>query len=236
VRKGSLGGSLTHQAMVQGSIDCYPEYTGTAYTEILKHKPITDVQQVYDTIKRKYAQKFSVTVSPPLGFSNGFAILIRGADARRLGIKTISQAARHTPQWVAGFGPDFITRADGFPGFSRAYGLRFSGPPRSMDLSLINRALVSHNVDLIAGNETDGLIPKLDLFQLRDDKSYFPPYQGVILMRRDVLQKSPALQRVLDQLSGAITTKDMQQLNYEVDGKKREVADVVREWRRKKGF
>jgi glycine betaine/choline ABC-type transport system substrate-binding protein len=123
-----------------------------------------------------------------------------------------------------------------FPGFSRTYDLRFSGAPRSMDLSLINRALVSRNVDLIAGNETDGLIPKLDLFQLRDDKNFFPPYQGVILMRSDVLQKSPAVQRVLEQLDGAITTQDMQRLNYQVDGEMRDIADVVRAWRKTRGF
>jgi glycine betaine/choline ABC-type transport system substrate-binding protein len=105
-----------------------------------------------------------------------------------------------------------------------------------MDLSLINRALSSGKVDLIAGNETDGLIPKLDLFQLQDDKNFFPPYQAVILVRRDTLQKSPVLQRVLEQLSGAISTTEMQRLNYQVDGEKREVAEVVRAWRKTKGL
>ncbi|HEX8236401.1 MAG TPA: ABC transporter permease/substrate-binding protein [Abditibacteriaceae bacterium] len=236
VRKSGLGGSLPHQALVQGRIDAYPEYTGTAFTEILKHKPVTDVRQVYDTVKREYADKFGVAVSEPLGFSNGFAILIRGEEARRLGIKTISQAARYAPQWVPGFGPDFITRADGFPGFSRTYNLRFERAPRSMDLSLINRALSSGKVDLIAGNETDGLIQKLDLFQLQDDKKFFPPYQAVFLVRQDALRKSPALQRVLEKLNGAISTKEMQRLNYQIDGEKRDVTDVVRAWRKTKGF
>lgn len=236
VRKSGLGGSLPHQALVQGRIDAYPEYTGTAFAEILKNKPITDVQQVYDTVKRDYAGKFNVAVSEPLGFSNGFAILIRGEEARRLGIKTISEAGRYTPQWVPGFGPDFISRADGYPGFSRTYNLRFARAPRSMDLSLINRALSSGKVDLIAGNETDGLIPKLDLFQLQDDKNFFPPYQAVILARQDTLQKSPVLQRVLEALSGAISTTEMQRLNYQIDGEKRDVAEVVRAWRKTKGF
>jgi osmoprotectant transport system permease protein len=236
VRKSGLGGSLPHQALVQGRIDAYPEYTGTAFAEILKNKPITDVQQVYNTVKRDYADKFDVAVSEPLGFSNGFAILIRGEEARRLGIKTISEAARYAPQWVPGFGPDFISRADGLPGFSRTYNLRFARAPRSMDLSLINRALSSGKVDLIAGNETDGLIPKLDLFQLQDDKSFFPPYQAVFLVRQDTLQKSPVLQRVLEKLGGAISTTEMQRLNYEVDGEKRDVTDVVGAWRKRKGF
>jgi osmoprotectant transport system substrate-binding protein len=114
--------------------------------------------------------------------------------------------------------------------------LRFARAPRSMDLSLINRALSSGKVDLIAGNETDGLIPKLDLFQLQDDKSFFPPYQAVFLVRQDTLQKSPVLQRVLEKLGGAISTTEMQRLNYEVDGEKRDVTDVVGAWRKRKGF
>lgn len=235
-RRGGLGGNLPHQALLGGRIDCYPEYTGTAFAEILKHKPITDVRAVYNRVQEDYAQKFDVGVSEPLGYSNGFAILVRGADARRLKLKTISDAAPHTPKWVAGFGPDFITRADGYPGFARTYNLRFSRAPRSMDLSLINRALASGQVDLIAGNETDGLIQKLDLVQLQDDKKYFPPYEAVILARRDVLRRTPALRQALDALAGKISTEEMRRMNLAVDGDKRPIPDVVREWIKSEGF
>jgi glycine betaine/choline ABC-type transport system substrate-binding protein len=229
-----LGGNLCHQALISKQIDCYAEYTGTAYTEILDYKPQSDVAKVYEQVKADYARKFEVEASPPLGFSNGFAMLIRGADARRLGITKLSQAAPHAKNWVAGFGPDFITRADGYPGLSKAYNLRFSGAPRSMDLALINRALAAGKVDIIAGNETDGLIPKLDLFQLQDDLQYFPPYQGVYLTRREALQKWPALREVFEELAGAISTEEMQKMNYAVDGEKRAIPDVARSWREQK--
>ena len=230
-RRGpTLAGNLAHQAITNGKIDAYPEYTGTAYTELLGHKPITDTQRVYDEAKAEYQSKWKLTISPPLGFSNGFAMLIRGKDAKRLNIKTLSEAAPYARNWTAGFGPDFISRADGWPGLSRAYGLQLAAPPKSLDLGLLNRALASGQVDLIAGNETDGTIPSLGLFQLRDDKHYFPPYQGVYIVRDDALNKQPKLREVLDKLANSISTDEMQKLNYQVDGEKKNPADVARAW------
>jgi osmoprotectant transport system permease protein len=229
-RRFELGGSLAHQALLSGQIDCYPEYTGTAYVEILKHPPATDPRAVYDEVKREYAEKFKVVVSPPLGYSNDFAILVRGSDARHLNLKTISDAARYAPAWRAGFGQDFMSRSDGYAGFARAYGLKFSEPPREMDLSLTYRALASNQVDLIAGNSTDGLIAALDLVQLEDDRRYFPPYEAVILARQDTIGRAPALGEVLERLSRAIPTEEMRRLNYEVDGKRRDRREVAREW------
>jgi osmoprotectant transport system permease protein len=229
-RRFELGGNLAHDALVSGQIDLYPEYTGTAYTAILHHQPITDPRAVYEQVKREYAENFKVEVSAPLGFSNDFAILVRGQDARRLGLKTISDAAPYTRTWRAGFGQDFMSRADGYPGFVRAYGLKFSEQPREMDLSLTYRALASNQVDLIAGNSTDGLIAALDLVQLEDDRHYFPPYEAVILARSDTLARAPALASALARLNNAISTDEMRRLNYEVDGKKRDRREVVREW------
>jgi osmoprotectant transport system permease protein len=229
-RRFELGGNLAHQALLSGQIDCYPEYTGTSFVEILKHAPITDPGAVYAEVQHEYADKFKIEVGPPLGYSNDFAILVRGADARRLGLKTISDAVRYAPGWRAGFGQDFMSRADGYAGFARAYGLRFAEPPREMDLSLTYRALASNQVDLIAGNSTDGPIAALDLFQLEDDRRYFPPYEAVILARRDTIARVLALGDVLKRLSKAISTEDMRRLNYEVDGKKRDRREVAREW------
>ena len=230
-RRGpDLGGNLAHLALLSGKIDAYPEYTGTAYTDILKHQPISDTQRVYDETKAEYQRKFGLTISPPLGFSNGFAMLIRGADAKKLGIKTLSDAVPYARDWRAGFGPDFISRADGWPGLARVYGLQLAAPPRSLDLGLLNRALASGQVDLIAGNETDGTIPSLGLFQLKDDKHYFPPYQGVYIVRDAALQKQPKLRAVLDELANSISTQQMQKLNYQVDGEHKRPADVARAW------
>jgi glycine betaine/choline ABC-type transport system substrate-binding protein len=214
----------------------YPEYTGTSYTAILHHPPITDPRSVYDQVKREYAEKFNVEVSQPLGFENTFAILVRGVEARRLKLKTISDAAAHAPSWRAGFGQDFMSRADGYPGFSRTYNLKFAEQPREMDLSLTYIALASGKVDLIAGNSTEGRIGQLDLVQLEDDRHYFPPYQAVYLVRKDSLLRVPALSEVLSKLANAISTEEMRQLNYEVDANRRNQTEVVRAWLKWKGF
>jgi osmoprotectant transport system permease protein len=234
-RRFELGGNLPHEALVSGTLDLYPEYTGTSFTAILHHAPVGDPRAVYDQVKQEYANQFKVDVSPPLGFENTFAILVRGADARKLNLKTISDAASHSPQWRAGFGQDFMSRADGYPGFSKAYGLKFAAV-REMDLSLTYIALSSNQVDLIAGNSTEGRIATLDLFQLADDRHYFPPYEAVYLVRQDSLARVPALREVLAKLANAITTDEMRRLNYEIDGNKRDPKEVVKEWLGSRGF
>ncbi|HYV11343.1 MAG TPA: glycine betaine ABC transporter substrate-binding protein [Pyrinomonadaceae bacterium] len=234
-RRFELGGNLPHEALVAGTLDLYPEYTGTAFTAILQHAPITDPRAVYDQVKQEYADKFKVEVSQPLGFENTFAILVRGEDARRLNLKTISNAATEAPRWRAGFGQDFMSRADGYPGFSKTYGLKFA-EVREMDLSLTYIALSSRQVDLIAGNSTEGRIPTLDLFQLTDDRRYFPPYEAVYIVRQDSLTRVPALQEVLGKLANAISTDEMRRLNYEIDGRKRDPKEVVKEWLKGRGF
>jgi osmoprotectant transport system permease protein len=235
-RNYELGGNLPHDALLAGRLDLYPEYTGTSYTAILHHQPITDPRKVYEQVKAEYAQKFNVVVSKPLGFENTFAILIRGSEARKLKLKTISDAVQYASKWRAGFGQDFMSRADGYPGFSKAYGLKFAEQPREMDLSLTYIALASGKVDLIAGNSTEGRIAALDLFQLEDDRHYFPPYEAVYLVRQDTLLRVAQLREVLAKLAQAISTEEMRQLNYEVDANKRSQAEVVREWIKRKGF
>jgi len=233
-RRFELGGNLPHEALVAGTLDLYPEYTGTSFTAILHHAPVTDPRAVYDQVKREYASNFRVEVSAPLGFENTFAMLVRGADARQLNLKTISDAAPHAPQWRAGFGQDFMSRADGYPGFSKAYGLKFA-EVREMDLSLTYIALSSRQVDLIAGNSTEGRITQLDLVQLTDDRHYFPPYEAVYLVRQDALERVPPLRDALAKLANAISTDEMRQLNYEIDGNKRDLKEVVRTWLANKG-
>jgi osmoprotectant transport system permease protein len=235
-RRYELGGNLAHDALTAGEVDVYPEYTGTSLMSILKRPPLTDARVVYELVKSEYAARFDVEVGPPLGFEDTFAVLVRGDDARRLNLKTVSDAAAHAPRWRAGFGQDFMSRPDGYEGFSRAYGLKFDGRPREMDLSLSYRALAEGQVDVIAGNSTDGMIATLGLTQLEDDRHYFPPYEAVLLLRRDTLERLPAAREVLQKLAGSISTEEMRRLNYEVDGNKRPAADVVREWRSKKGI
>ncbi|MFP5265541.1 MAG: glycine betaine ABC transporter substrate-binding protein [Blastocatellia bacterium] len=229
-RRFELSGDICHRGIVAGEIDAYVEYTGTAFTAILKHDPITDPREVYDQVKREYESQFGVEWLDPLGFNNTFAILVRGDDARSLGLKTISDVARYAPRWQAGFGQDFMSRQDGYPGFARTYGLKFAAPPREMDLSITYQALANRQVDLIAGNSTDGLIDKLGLFQLEDDRRYFPPYEAAPIVRGEVLARYPEIRAAIKSLAGRLTDAEMRRLNYAVDSEKRDVREIVREF------
>ena len=236
-RRFYLGGTyIAHQGILAGRIDIYPEYTGTALTAVLKQSATSNPEAVYDRVKSEYEHRFHLTLGPPFGFNDTFAIEIRGEDARRLHLQTISQSAQYTPQWRAGFGYEFMERPDGYKGLAATYGLRFAAPPRIMDLGLLTRALKEHQVDLIAGNMTDGLIPALDLSVLADDKHYFPPYQAVPVIREETLAEHPEIRAALNRLAGKISDEEMRRLNYEVDGKKRDVKEVVREFLRSKNL
>ena len=236
-RRFYLAGTfICQQAILSGRIDMYPEYTGTALTAILKQNPAGSSEQVYDRVKSEYSSRFNLELGPPFGFNDTFAIEVRGEDAQRLHLKTISQVATYTPHWRAGFGYEFMERPDGYKGLAATYGLRFAEPPRIMDLGLLSRALKEKQVDLIAGNTTDGLIPALNLFVLEDDRHYFPPYEAVPVIRQQVLVKHPAVLDAVSGLAGKINDQEMRELNYAVDGHHRDVKEVVAEFRRKKGL
>lgn len=234
-RRFYLAGTyICQQAILAGRIDIYPEYTGTALAAILKQQASSNREEVYDQVKSEYERRFHLTLGPAFGFNDTFAMEIRGEDARRLKIKTLSQAAAFTPQWRAGFGYEFIERPDGYRGLVAAYGLRFAEQPRIMDLGLLARALKDHQIDFAAGNATDGLIPALDLFALEDDKHYFPPYEAVAVIREQTIQEHPEVAAALAELGGKISDAGMQQMNYAVDGQHRDTQEVVREFLRAK--
>lgn len=230
-RRFYLGGTFVcHRAITSGDVDIYVEYTGTALTAILEIPPLADPDAVYDTVAGIYAGRFDLVWGEPLGFENTFAILVRGSDARRLGLQTISDAAEHAPGWRPGFGYEFMEREDGFAGLKETYDLEFAAPPKTMELGLTYRALAEGQVDLIAGNSTDGLIRALDLKHLRDDKNYFPPYEAAPVVRRAVLNDHPEVGEALDELAGKISNDEMRRLNYLVDVEHLDVAVVVSDW------
>lgn len=234
-RRFYLAGTyICHQAIVAGRIDIYPEYTGTALTAILKQISNTDRERVFTQVKDEYEHRFGLTLAPPFGFNDTFAIEIRGEDARRLGITTLSQAAAVAQQWRAGFGYEFMERPDGYRGLAAAYDLHFAKEPRVMDLGLLARALKDRQIDLSAGNTTDGLIPVLDLFVLKDDRHYFPLYEAVPVIREQTLHQHPELSQVLSELEGKISDEEMRRLNYTVDGQHRDPKVVVREFLKRK--
>jgi osmoprotectant transport system permease protein len=231
VRRFELGGHLCHEALLSGAVDVYPEYTGTAYTALLGHPPLNDAAEVRSRVRREYASRFEVEVSAPLGFSNDFVILMRAADQAARGLRTLSDLARVAPTLRAGFGQDFMSRADGYPGLASAYGLRFAGAPRELDLSLTYRALAEGQLDVIAGDATNGLIEALKLSALEDDRHHFPPYEAVWLARRASLARSPALGAAVQALTWVLPTAMMRALNQQADGQHRSPAEVARGFR-----
>ena len=236
-RRFYLAGTyICHQAMLAGRIDIYPEYTGTALTAILKQKVAGDKSQVYPQVKREYEKRFGLTLGPPFGFNDTFAMEIRGDDARRLNLKTLSQAAAFAPHWRAGFGYEFMERPDGYAGLAAAYGLDFAAPPRVMDLGLLAPALKDHQIDIAAGNATDGLIPALDLFLLEDDRHYFPPYEAVAVVRLQTLQEHPEVSQAIAALGGKISDQEMQKLNYALDAQHQDAKNVAHQFLHSKGL
>jgi osmoprotectant transport system substrate-binding protein len=230
-RRFYLGGTyIAHQALVSGRIDLYVEYTGTALTVVLNQPAVHDAGMAFEQVRDGYANRFGLKVAPSLGFENTFAMVIRGDDARRLNVHTLSEAAKHAPDWRAGFGYEFLERPDGYPGLAETYGLQFATEPRIMDLGLLYRALADKQVDLVAGNSTDGPIQALDLTVLEDDRHYFPPYEAVPIVRGATIEAHPEVLEALQGLAGKISASDMRRLNQAVDGEGKNVADVVREF------
>lgn len=240
-RRFYLAGSyICQQALVSGRIDGYVEYTGTALTAILK-QPLPPVGQrdaatVFRQISALYASRYQVRVEPGLGFQNTFAMVIRGDDARRLGLRTLSEAVKVAPEWRLGVGYEFQQRPDGLRGLEATYGLRFAEAPRTMDLGLLYRALASRQVDMVAGNSTDGPIRAMGFVILEDDRHYFPPYEAVPLVREDSLRRHPGIQLAMDRLAGKVTADEVRGMNDAVDAQHRDVGDVVREFRKGRGL
>ncbi|HEV2751944.1 MAG TPA: glycine betaine ABC transporter substrate-binding protein [Gemmatimonadales bacterium] len=230
-RRFHLGGTFVcHQAITAGQIDLYVEYTGTAYTALLKLPPGPGPDSVYRAVAAQYRQRFGLVWGKPLGFDNTFAITARRADAARHGLQRISDLARVAPRWRAGFGYEFLERADGFRGLADVYGLRFAAPPTAMDLGLTYRALAEGKVDVIAGNSTDGQIAALDLVVLEDDRHYFPPYQAATVTRGQTLDAHPEVGRALAELDGKISNAEMRRLNALADVEHKDIAAIAREW------
>jgi osmoprotectant transport system substrate-binding protein len=236
-RRFWLAGSyLCQQALVSNRIDGYVEYTGTALTAILKQPLDRDAARVDATISQLYKQRYQVRVGPGMGFEDTFAMVVRGADARRLGLKTISDVIGKGDISRLGVGYEFAERPDGLQGLNIAYGLHFAGEPRTMELGLLYRSLAAKQVDIVAGNSTDGAIRALDFVALEDDRHYFPPYEAVPLVREESLKRWPQIGVAMQRLAGKISADEMRAMNLAVDGQHRDAGDVVREFRAAKGL
>lgn len=230
-RRLNLGGTFVcHRALTAGELDAYPEYTGTAFTAILSQKPVSDPAAVRRFVSEEYTKRWDAVWAPPLGFENTFAIVVRADDARRLGLRRISDLAAHQETLRPGFGYEFLEREDGYPGLARAYGLDFKQRPVQMDLGLLYPALQSRTVDVVAGNSTDGLISALGLVVLEDDRRYFPPYEAAFVVRGKVWRENPAVRETLEMLGGALTAEEMRRLNARIDRDKERPEKIAAEF------
>jgi osmoprotectant transport system substrate-binding protein len=237
MRKSNLGGTLlVHKALLAGELDLYVEYTGTALTTVLNESPQGDSTAAYNRVKQLYSDRFQLDVTEPLGFENTFALVIRGDDAQKLHLQKISDIVPSASKWRVGVGYEFLERPDGFPGLIASYKLHFVESPKVMDLGLIYRALVDHQVDIVAGNSTDGLIDSLGLVSLADDRHYFPPYDAVPIVRQSTVAQFPQLRAALADLAGKLSAADIRRLNYAVDAQHQGAAAVVRAFRQSKGL
>jgi glycine betaine/choline ABC-type transport system substrate-binding protein len=227
-RKLNLGGTLVcDQAIKSGAVDVYPEYSGTALTAILHRPALFDRQKVMNEVAVAYTQR-GLHWGPPLGFENTFAMIVRRADAEKYGLQRISDLAKVESFFRPGFGYEFVERPDGWHGLVQKYGLHFGQPPRTMDLGLADRAVEAGQIDLTAGNSTDGLIDALGLVVLDDDRHFFPPYDAVVVQRNDIGTKCAAAMAALQSLDHTLDARTMRKLNYAIDGEHQTAADVAR--------
>jgi glycine betaine/choline ABC-type transport system substrate-binding protein len=233
-RKLDLGGTLlAHQALLAKDIDMYPEYTGTAFTNVLKRSGVTDPAIVLEQVRAEYSTGFHIDWLDPLGFENSFAMTIRGDDARARHLATLSDAAANPMGFTLGAGYEFLTRPDAYGALNRAYAIKWTAAPKSMDLGLLYQALEQKQVSMAAANTTDGLLNKLDVIVLKDDKHVFPPYQACIVVREEALAAYPNLRAILSGLSGKISDAEMRNMNYAVDAQHRPARDVAKEFLQK---
>lgn len=230
-RRLHLGGTfICHEALTTGELDLYVEYTGTALTAILERPPVQEPDSVLRAVRHAYRERWGLAWTEPLGFENTFAMLVRRSTADSLGLETVSDLAAHDDRLRLGVGYEFVEREDGLPGLREAYGLDFRGQPSTMELGLLYRALAGGEVDVIAGNSTDGQIEAHDLVMLEDDRRYFPPYHAAPVVDARLLERRPELRRSLARLGGRIDTREMRRLNRQVDVEGRDFRAVARAW------
>lgn len=231
-----LGGTgMVHEALVNGEINVYIEYTGTALTVMLKEDPLSDPDEVYERVKEAYQEKWNLVWLEPWGFNNTYTVTMQREVARELGIEKISDLKDKAGDLVIGATQEFIPRPDGLAGLEEAYGFKFK-EAKGMDPGLMYQALKEGEVDAISGFATDGRIPALDLINLVDDLGYFPPYYAAPVVRGDLLEKDPGIAEVLNKLAYKIDDTVMAELNYKVDGDKKDPAAVAKKFLQDNGF
>ena len=234
-KKLNLGGTLIAQkAMEEKQIDFYPEYTGTMLLAVLKQEPMTDAKAVYDKVKDAYA-KMGLVVLNQSNLNNGYVMVVRAETAQKYKLETLSDLTKVAKELKIGAGPEFRDRKDGLPGLKAKYDMVF-GEDLQMAIGLRYQALKNDQIQVVNGYSTDGMISALKLKRLRDDKSLWPPYYVVPVVRKEVLDANPKIAEVLNKVSTLLDEATMAQMNLQVDGEKLEPKDVARDFLKAKGL
>jgi len=231
-----LGGTApAFEGVNTGNYDMYMEYTGTGLLSILKEDMVSDPDEAYEIVKKKFKEDYNLVWLEPFGFNNTYTLTLRKEDAESNNIKTISDLKKMAPELTLGSEPEFLEREDGYPGLIDTYGIEFKNT-QAMDSGIMYSAIKNGDVDVIDAFSTDGRIPAFDLQVLEDDQNFFPPYYATPVIRADTLEKHPELEKVLGMLVGKIDNEKMQELNARVDIDKEQYEDVAVEFLKEEGL
>ncbi|AQS05615.1 glycine betaine ABC transporter substrate-binding protein [Clostridium beijerinckii] len=235
-RKFALGGTqVIFSAMKSGDVDMYVSYSGTAYGDVLKYKPISDVEKVYDTVKKDYKDKYNLDVLKQMGFNNTYTLAVTKETAKKYNLKTISDLSKVSNELTATTTLEFLNREDGLIGLTKKYNLNFKNTV-GIDGSPRYAALINKESDVVDAFSTDGLLKKYDLSVLKDDKNFFPPYYAIPVIRDETLKKYPEIQPLVEKVGDLLNDDVMSELNYEVDELKKDPKDVAVDFLEKNGL
>lgn len=229
--KPNMGGTtFVYNALTSGSIDVYPEFTGTVIVDLLKEQPeSTDRQKVYEQAKEGLSNRLNLVLLEPMQFNNTYALAIPTSLASEYNLKTISDLKPVEERLKAGFTPEFPEREDGYLGIQKLYGIEVPSV-QIMQPELRYTAVDSGEINLVDAYSTDSEIERYKLTVLEDDLNLFPPYQGAPLLKKETLEEYPELEEILNKLSGEITDDDMRKMNYEVAVEKKKAGDIAKEF------
>lgn len=236
ITKGVGGGtSNIHPALIKGDFDLYPEYTGTAWNNILKKTEYPDDETLWNALTDEYDTQFGLKWVGMYGFNNTYTLALRKEITDKYNIKTFSDLAKYTPEITFGANPDFYEREDGYQALCDAYGFSFKDH-MDMDIGLKYNALNSGEVDVINAYTTDGQLSVADAVSLTDDKGFFKNYYCGTVVREDTLENYPELEGVLKKMDGSITNEEMAKMNYDLEVNNRDEHDVAMEFLKSKGL
>ncbi len=235
-RKLNLGGTnVAFEAIRNGSVDLYVEYTGTGYVSIMNRETTKDTRKAYEEMKKYYNDEFDIAVLTPLGYNNTYALATRRDIIERYNLKTISDLARVSNELVIGTTFEFAEREDGYIGLQKSYDLYFKDS-KSVDGALRYQAIANGNTDVTDAFTTDGLLKMFDLVLLEDDLNFFPPYYAVPIVRNEIIETHPEVKIQLERLGGIIDEEMMIDMNYKVDKYGQDPARVAEEFLRENGL